>query len=202
MPRFPIKEAEILRLAQQMIAGFKRRPQDFLAPYVPVEQMERELANARQGLLKSTGTEAASREATAEKDRLFNRLAKTMSVNLRYSEYRARKDPLLLHAVGWAPRRPRRPMRAPGEVLELQIVEELETAIVLKWRKPVDGGRVAGYRVQRRRAGRGGWEDVSTAMGTRVILDHQERGVEYEYRVLAFNKAGAGHVSNTVRAVL
>lgn len=79
---------------------------------------------------------------------------------------------------------------------------ELETAIALGWRKPVDGGRVATYRIQRRRAGKGGWEDVATSIATQVELERQERGVEYEYRVLAVNQAGVGPPSATVRAVL
>lgn len=202
MPRFPIKEAEILELARRMIAGIKDHPEAFPAPVVPLERMERELADAEQGLVNRTQAEAAAREATKDAERRFKALKQSMSVNLRYAEIQARKDPRMLHAVGWGPRRPRRPMQAPGEVRSLRIVEELETVIVLSWKKPLDGGRVAGYRVQRRRPGHGGWEVVRTGTATRAVLDHQERGVELEYRVLAVNKAGDGRPSSTVRAVL
>ena len=92
MARFPIREAEIMRLAREMIAGFRQRPQDFPSLFVPVE-------------------------------------------------------------------------------------------------------------IQRRRK-RAAWEDVATSTATEIELDHQERGVEYEYRVLGINKAGEGRPSSVVRAVL
>ena len=202
MARFPIKEAEILRLARQMIAGFNDRPEDFPKPIVPLEQMERELAEAEAGLTQCEEAEAAARAATANKKRRFKKLTRTMSVNLRYAELQSRKNRFLLHAVGWGPRRPKRPKQAPGEVLELQIVEQHETAVVLRWRKPVDGGRVTAYKIQKRLPGRGGWKDVDTSTTRKTVLQHQERGVELEYRVVAFNRSGDGQPSNTVRAVL
>lgn len=202
MPRFPLREVEILQLAQKMIAGFKRHPEDFPAPYVSLDQMERELADAQAGLIKRQEIEAEARKVTTDTRRRFKTLRKTMVANLRYAEIQARKYPRLLHAIGWGPRRPKRPMRRPGEVRALRIVEERETAIVLRWRRPLAGGRVATYHIQRRRSGLGGWEDVGTSVATEAVLDNQERGVEYEYRVLALNKAGDGPPSSTVRAVL
>ncbi|MFQ6047148.1 MAG: fibronectin type III domain-containing protein [Gemmatimonadales bacterium] len=92
-------------------------------------------------------------------------------------------------------------MSVAGEVRNLRIVRELESAIQLKWKKPVDGGRPAGYHVQRGAPGTR-WKDVATAMHTRIELEDQARGVELEYRVVAFNKMGSGGPSGTVRAVL
>jgi hypothetical protein len=40
------------------------------------------------------------------------------------------------------------------------------------------------------------------AMESEVMLNGQEAGVEFEYRVIAVNKAGEGLPSNIVRAVL
>ena len=39
-------------------------------------------------------------------------------------------------------------------------------------------------------------------MTRKAVLHHQQRGVELEYRVVAFNRAGDGRPSNTVGAVL
>lgn len=83
----------------------------------------------------------------------------------------------------------------------LRIVREEPDTIALSWKKPVDGGRVTGYKVQRRRQ-RAAWEDVATSMVTEIEPENQERGVEFEYRVLGFNQAGEGRPSSTVRAVL
>ncbi len=66
----------------------------------------------------------------------------------------------------------------------------------------MDGGPVAAYKVQRRSRQGGEWLDVGTSINTEIALNSQEPGVEYEYRVIALNRAGEGRPSNTVRAVL
>jgi hypothetical protein len=201
MPRFPIKEAEILRLAQEMITGFKNHRQDFPKPMVPIEQMEQELADAHAGLNIWTQARAAAKVATTEKDRRFKRLSETMTVNLRYAETFARRRPRLLQALGWGPRHKRRAMRAPGEVRDLRIVEQLEHAVDLRWKKPMDGGRVVVYRVERQIAG-GEWLPAASIPITGVRLEAEQRGVDLAYRVIAVNKAGEGSPSAIVQAVL
>ena len=44
--------------------------------------------------------------------------------------------------------------------------------------------------------------DIGTALTGEITLENQERGTEWEYRVIAMNKAGAGEASNTVMAVV
>jgi len=48
----------------------------------------------------------------------------------------------------------------------------------------------------------GDWLDVGASVEPEVTLHAQENGVEWEYRVIAVNKAGDGPASNIVRAVL
>jgi hypothetical protein len=48
----------------------------------------------------------------------------------------------------------------------------------------------------------GEWSDVATAMTSEITLNSQPRAKEFEYRVLAINKAGEGEASNSVMAVL
>ena len=40
------------------------------------------------------------------------------------------------------------------------------------------------------------------AMKSEITLHNQERGEEFGYRILAVNKTGEGHPSNTVMAML
>jgi len=58
------------------------------------------------------------------------------------------------------------------------------------------------YKIQRRERPSGPWSDVGLAIESEITLSDQERGKEWEYRVIAVNKAGEGEPSNTVMAVL
>ena len=61
---------------------------------------------------------------------------------------------------------------------------------------------VAVYKVRWREWPEGSWTDIGLAMESETTLTNQERGKEWEYRVIAVNKAGEGPPSNTVMAVL
>ncbi len=63
-------------------------------------------------------------------------------------------------------------------------------------------GKVAAYKIERRERPSGPWTDVGLAIESEITLSNQERGKEWEYRVIAVNKAGQGLPSNTVMAVL
>lgn len=48
----------------------------------------------------------------------------------------------------------------------------------------------------------GDWTIVSMAIESEIMLTNQERNKDWEYRVIAVNKAGEGVPSNTVAAVV
>jgi len=56
--------------------------------------------------------------------------------------------------------------------------------------------------IERRQRASGPWTDVGMVIESEITLSGQERGKEWEYRVIAVNKAGKGQPSNTVMAVL
>ena len=70
------------------------------------------------------------------------------------------------------------------------------------WPKPIDGGKPAAYKIQRRERPEGPWTDANMALESEITLSDQTRGTEWEFRVIAVNKAGDGVPSNTVMAVL
>ncbi len=53
----------------------------------------------------------------------------------------------------------------------------------------------------RRERPSGSWLDVATAVVCGADLTNQERGKEFEFRIVAINKAGEGEPSNTVLVV-
>ncbi len=72
----------------------------------------------------------------------------------------------------------------------------------LNWKEPIDGGKLAAYTIQRRERPSGPWADVATAIESESTLNNQTRNKEFEYRVIAINKAGQGEPSNMVMVVL
>jgi len=63
-------------------------------------------------------------------------------------------------------------------------------------------GAASAYKVQRARSGKDKWTPAGTAVHTTIVLKDQERGVEWQYRVIAVNRAGEGMESNVMTAVL
>jgi hypothetical protein len=126
-----------------------------------------------------------------------------MKMAIRHVENLARGDDAKLQLVGWGARRKPVNNDLPGQVGNLRILRDGKDWIELDWEEPADGGTISTYQAQRRRRdGDGTWINVGTAMRSHILLPGQESGVEFEYQVVAQNKAGEGPPSNIVRAVL
>lgn len=202
MAKFPLSEARIVNLAKLVAAGLVSQREDFPSPPVSPERLLEALGAYHAAREKAIAANAAAVMKTAAKVEALKMVKDLVKANLRYAENHTRRDPVKLGALGWGAPRPRAPIEPPGEVRLLKMLQELERGVVLGWRKPVDGGPVAVYKVQRRRRATGEWVDVATSVGREIALKDQETGVELEFRVSAINKAGEGRPSNTVRAVL
>lgn len=202
MTRFPQREADIARLANDVIAGLRTHKRDFPSPPESPEEIEEALDRyqaAREAALIAAGK---AKLATADKLHALAGLVDRVKSVLRYAENHVRRDDAKLTGLGWGAPRPRTARGAPGQVLGLEIVREEESAVELAWQQPVDGGAVLAYVVERRTRQRGRWREVGTSVELRIRLEDQEPGVELEYRVRAVNKAGKGKPSGTARVVL
>jgi hypothetical protein len=146
--------------------------------------------------------QAAAEQATSDKDAKLTALIDGMKSDLRYAENTVDYDDEKLESIGWAGRKPRTPLTAPGQTRLLEARLQGEGTVTLTWRAPVDGGKASAYRVMRRQRPEGPCSDVGTAVTPEIELTEQPRGIEYEYRVIALNKAGDGEPSNTVVVVL
>ena len=111
-------------------------------------------------------------------------------------------DDDLLKRIGWSGHRAPQALLAPGQCGELEAPRQGEGWVFLDWKPPIDGGRPAAYKIQRRQRPAIDWQDVAVAMDSATTLADQPRGQDLEYRVVAVNKAGDGEPSNTVLVVL
>jgi hypothetical protein len=199
--RFPNTDAEIIALAEKIIAGMSENP-NFPSSPISSSDLRNLLDAAQQALNAQTASQATTKQYTDTKQGAFGSLEDGMRVFLRYAEGATNYDDSILAQVGWGGRATPHALEAPGQPQLLEIKLQEFAGLTLSWKQPVDGGKVASYRIERRERAEGNWMLVETAIDTEVRLENQERGKEWEYRVLAINKTGKGAPSNSVMAVL
>lgn len=202
MARFPRSEAEIVALAQSIVAGLTANAAVYPAPPVLAVDLQALLDSFNTLSDDTVAARAAAEQATGAKDAGLEEMVNAMNSILRYAENTVDFDDDQLKLLGWAGRHPRTPPEPPGQPRTLEAPRQGEGWVFLDWKKPIDGGTVAAYKIERREMPAGAWQEVKTVFESEVTLTGQERGKEWEYRVIAANKAGDGPVSNTVAAVL
>lgn len=202
MAQFPFSEADMVALARSMASGLEARPDVFPSP--PVNAAALEALIAGYGVARGAMVEAraAAAEATADKNRAAEHLREAMKSVLRYAENVTDFDDDRLKLLGWGGRRPRRPLKAPGQTGALEAVREGPGWVLLRWKAPRDGGKVRAYRIDRRASGETDWREAGMALHPEITLENQPRGLSMAYRVVAVNRAGAGLPGNEVAVVL
>ncbi len=206
MPRFPKREAEIVALAERMIAGLIANPTLYPNPPYPawaamnsIRFKVRQYNRCREELIAAG---AAAEQATADKDDALENLVEAMKTDLLYAENTAHYDDDKLKLIGWAGKAAPTPLAVPGQVRSLEVPRQGDGWLMLDWKSPLDGGAASAYKVMRRERPAGAWEDVATAVITEATLVEQPKAKELEYRIVAVNKAGDGEPSNTEMVVL
>lgn len=106
-----------------------------------------------------------------------------------------------LTALGWGGKAAPNALQVPGQPRILEAPRQGEGWVFMDWKEPADGGAVVAYKIERRERPVGDWMLISMTFESETTLN-QERGKDWEYRVIASNKAGEGMPSNTVAAVL
>jgi len=189
MARFPTKEADILALAHEIEGGLNTNVANFRGMYITAKN-------------EAVAAMAAAEQKTAAKDEVLQTLVDYMKADLRYAENTVDFDDEKLKLLGWGGRKTKTSLETPGQARTLEAPRQGEGWIFLDWKEPSEGGKVAAYKIQRRERPAGAWADASMAIESETTLSGQERGKEWEYRIVAINKAGEGLPSNTVMAVL
>ena len=202
MARFPSREAEVFALAQGMMSGLAANAAVYPSPPVTVAELGAAFGAYMTANSAAVAAQAAAEQATAAKDEALQTLTDGMRADLRYAENTVNFDDDQLKLIGWGGRKARTSLEAPGQARTLEAPRQGDGWVFLDWKEPVDGGKVAAYKIERRQRPSGPWTDVGMAIESEITLSNQERGKEWEYRVIAVNKAGEGTPSNTVMAVL
>ncbi len=202
MARFPEREAEIKALAQNIITGLTNNAATFPAPPVGAAALQADLDAFITQIDQAVAAHAAAEQTTVTKDAGRETLIGGMKANLRYAEDTVNYDDAQLSTLGWGGRAASTALEVPGQARTVEIVRQGEGWIFIDWKAPSDGGKVASYKIERRERPSGDWMIISLAMESEVTLNNQERGKDWEYRVIAVNKAGEGIPSNTVAAVV
>ena len=202
MAQFPLNRAAISDLAEAMIAGFAANTTTYPSPPVSpaaLEGFKSDYITAQEAM---TQAHAVYMQSVVAKDAALQTLTDHMKADLRYAENTVQGDDSTLQLVGWGGRRTRQALQAPGQCGQLEAPREGAGWVYLEWMQPRTGGAVAAYEIQRRARAGGPWQEVALSMDCTLTLHDQPRSKEWEYRVLAVNKAGKGTPSNTVMAVL
>jgi hypothetical protein len=151
---------------------------------------------------EQVAAQAAAQQATEAKRAALDELTAAMKSVLRYAENTVSGNPAKLAALGWGGKSAPTPLEIPGQPRSLEAPRQGDGWLFLDWKEPADGGRTAFYRIERRKLPGGTWETAGMAVASEATLANQERGKEWEYRVIAVNKAGESGPSNAVAAVL
>lgn len=189
-------------MAQNMVAGLMENAAAYPAPPVAPLDLKNLLDQYISLADEVVAARGAAEQATAAKVAGQEALSYAMKSILRYAEVKVDHEDAPLSLLGWGGRVTRTALEAPGQPLVLKSTDQRPGLISLDWKKPVEGGKVASYKIERRERPDGQWTLVAVALETEATLNNQERGKDWEYRVIAANKAGEGTPSNTVDAVV
>ena len=202
MARFPKAEAEIVALAQNIVTGLAANVADFPSPPVASAALAALLDSFITLCDEQVAAQAAAEQVTATKNAGLEELVTAMRADLRYAEDAVSYDDAKLTALGWGGKAAPTALEVPGQARALEAPQQGEGWVFLDWKKPADGGAVAAYKIERRERPSGDWALISMAIESEATLNNQERGKDWEYRVIATNKAGDGVPSNTAMVVL
>jgi hypothetical protein len=207
MPRLPSKEADVLALARQMVAGYQSHGADFPSTNWPFLKFKCLIyTNARKGQIEA---HSQMRLATDNKNASLDTLRELMKNCLKKSQVDAAGDPDKLQYIGWGPNAPAVSVDPPGQPRNLVALNQGTSSVTLDWKPPThgSGGPVRTYLIEQRNQPQGGsdfsnWQPVDTALETEAALKNQPRAVQLEYRVKAINNGGESIPSNTAAVVL
>ncbi|MEX2243903.1 MAG: fibronectin type III domain-containing protein [Fimbriimonadaceae bacterium] len=213
MAKYPTRKADKENLYDDMVAGIAANPTEY-----PSGLGEPFDTGVLVGLITAKNNASNTRQADESQFRLsveaegdtFDAVDEEARrlLNLAIATHGVKSNNLTL--IGWGPTGTGT-SNLPGQPRTLEAQSQLPSSCFLDWKAPAPAagaGRVGFYRVERRvrtLAGAqtedwGAWQ--LTPIESEITVTGLERGVEYDFRVIAVNAAGDSVPSNTVTLVL
>ncbi|GAG21241.1 unnamed protein product, partial [marine sediment metagenome] len=158
MPKFPKREADILSLADAMLAGYLAHAPDF--PSAGMIELFLAIKDYRNAKKAQVDALAVAQVATEAKNLELNDLEEKMRDELKKSEVDVADAPEKLEYIGWGPKALPSPAEAPGQPRNLDAAIQGAGTILLDWKAPArgSGGNVRTYVIERRDQPEGGGE--------------------------------------------
>ena len=197
MAQFPTRESDILASAQELVGGLTDNPAVFPAPPVSAVDLQALLTSLTDIRDQVNAHEAAGKLLTLTKNGAVEELTDAMKADYKYGETAVTSDEQL-ELIGWEARKTPAAPEVPGAPRAFEAVQQGEGWISLDWKSPSDGGAVASYKIERRERPVGPWALITIAFESEAMLTGQVRTTDWEYRIIASNKAGDGPPSNIV----
>ena len=122
MPKFPKSEADVVELAQLMVAGYTAHAADF--PSVTVADLSTALTSYTNQRNSQENARSLAQIATVTKEEKLEALVELMRNDLKVSEVDVAADPEKLTEIGWGPRNTPTPIIPPNPPTELHPVAE------------------------------------------------------------------------------
>lgn len=205
MPTTPSIDDEILQSARQVVAGITANPSLWTNPPIPVAQQTAEATNFQTAMQEQVTKKAAAEQATDLKNDRRAVVKNNLSRLKSWAESIVGKNDARLNELGFSGPAAASPLELPGQPGSLDACGETPLGeLTLTWEKPTDGGKPAGYQIQRKLATEAVFTIVATATSKALkkTLTSQPLNVSIQYRLVAFNDAGDSVPSNTVEVKL
>ena len=205
MAEFPSREADIMMLASKMVRGYEDHPAVF--PHADAAGLNAAHLAFHSAFVTAECYRALERVQTVDKDEALDAMVALMKAELAQSEIDTADDPEMLNYIGWGPAKAPAKVKVPGAPRALEApVQGDDGSITLDWKRPLDGGPVQLYVVERREADAAGvlgpWKQCGAAVIDKIELRDQSTRVQMEYRVRAMNSSGEGDPCASVSVVL
>ena len=163
MAKFPRNEPTIVTLAQEMVAGLMANAATF--PDLPVPpagppgspNLTELTASYTAARDEAIAARAAAERATTAKNAHLDVLVGALKRDLRHAETIADFDDDLLKRIGWSGRKAKTRLLPPGQCQTLAAPRQGEGWVFLDWWEPIDGGKPAAYKIQRRQQPADAW---------------------------------------------